>query len=209
MEDYKPNSHKSKAEAADKHRMQKIVSGKVTVRDNQTGLRAVKDAFIKEDAPSIKKYLLFDILIPAAKKTILELITNGARATLYGSKGGYDNRSSVPAGKVSYSKYYEDQPNRRYEEPRRARITYDDILLPSAGEAQFVLDTMRQAIAEYQVVSVLDYFDMVGMRDQCDQTQDRYGWKDLSNVPIEPVEILVDGIPETRFWLRLPKARPI
>lgn len=200
MEDYKPNSHKSKAEAAEKHRTSKLVSGKVMVRENQTGLRAVRDAFVKEDAASIKKYLIFDILIPAAKKTILELITNGTRATLYGSKGGYDNRSSIPAGKVSYSKYYEE-PNRRPEQPRRPRISYDDIVLESAGDAQFVLDGMRQAIMEYQVVSVLDFFDMLGMRDQCDPTQDRYGWKDLSDADIVPVE---DG-----YWIKLPKARPI
>lgn len=210
MDEFKPNSHKSKVESRENHRVNKVVSGKPTIRENQTGLRAVKDAFIKEDAPAIRHYLIFDILIPAAKKTILELITNGTRATLYGSKGGYDNRSSVPGGKVLYSKYYEDQPNRHYEEPRRSRISYDDILIPTAGEAQLVVDGMRQAIYEYQVVSVLDYFDMTNMREYCDPVQDRYGWKSLPDeIPIEPVEVQINGIPEIRYWIKLPKPRPI
>lgn len=198
MDEFKPNSHKSKVESREK-KVSKIVTGDVKVGEGKNGIRAVADAFIKEDAPTVKRYLIFDVLIPAAKRTLLDLITNGARMSLYGSKGGPDNGKGTPGTKYSYSKYYESDYREETSSRYKDRPSYDDIVFSSAGEAEMVLDTMRQTLYEYGVISVLDLFDMLGK--ECDHTQDKYGWKDLRTASVQPVR---DG-----YWLKLPKPRPI
>lgn len=200
MDEFKPNSHKSKAEANQK-RAKKIVSGEVHIGDDNTSMRAIADAFIQEDAKTVKKYLLFDVLIPSLKNALYQLISSGAYMSLFGGKGAPPTKGAPLGAKYSYSDYYEQNNNRNNSSPAsRYRPSYDDIVLDSAGEAEMVLDTMRQTIYEYGCVSVLQLFDMLGQ--DCDFTLDKYGWRDLSNASVQPTR-------NGGFRLRLPKPRPI
>lgn len=198
MDEYKPNSHKYRTEQNDL-KSKKIVSGEVKIMEHKPGIKGVFDDFFKEDAPTVRKYLIYSVLIPAIKKTLYELINNGARMSLFGEKGSVSDRRKEPYGmKYSYSKYYEDD-DRRPEPRYKERPSYDNIVLDNAGDAEAILDALQNVIDEYGSVSILQLFDMLGK--DCDYTQDRYGWTDLSNSGVRPVE---DG-----YWLKLPKPRPI
>lgn len=177
-------------------RPEKIVKGEVKVKE-KSGLRSVVDEFIKEDAPTVRKYLVYNILIPKAKDILVSLVNGGLKMALYGSKGG-PKSGDLPGEKYSYSKQYREE----YREPeyrRRREPSYDSVVLGDYAEAEAVLSAMNDVIARYGRVSVLEMFDMLGQ--DCDYTQDKYGWKDLRNATIESVP---DG-----FWIRLPKPKPI
>ena len=77
MEDYKPNSHRSK-ETAQKteKKVEKVVRGAVKTR-KKNGLEKVKGVIFSEDASNIKSYVVMDVLIPALKKAISDVVTNG------------------------------------------------------------------------------------------------------------------------------------
>ena len=70
MEEFKPNSHKSKElTPVPEKKVEKIVKGTVKSK-KKNGIDRLKDNFISEDAANIKTYVVMDVLIPAVKKAI-------------------------------------------------------------------------------------------------------------------------------------------
>ena len=80
MAEYKPNSHKSKAEkteptTSEEKRATKVISGKVKTKENNG--RKFAGMFVSEDAANVKSYVLLDVLVPAIKKAISDIVTDG------------------------------------------------------------------------------------------------------------------------------------
>ena len=91
MEEYVSNSHKSR-EARQKQekelpavekRVAKVVSGTATPK-KKNELQKLADTFISEDVGNVKEHLVKGVLIPAAKKTLWDMVTNGLELLLYG-----------------------------------------------------------------------------------------------------------------------------
>lgn len=195
--DYKSNSHRSKEEQQEpEHKVEKVVTGEVKTK-KRTGISKFADEFISEDARNVKSYIFRDVLIPAIKKTISDIITNGIDMLLYGERGGRSRDTS--ASKISYRSYYDS--GRKDPGPIRARnsYSYDEIIINNRGEAEDVLTRMDELISRYGVVSVADFYDLVGV--QCSYTDNRYGWTDLRSADVMRVR---DG-----YQIKLPKAMPI
>ena len=72
-------------------------------------------------------------------------------------------------------RYYDDRDRRDSGNVSRTRTgyDYDDIILESRGEAEDVLERMDELIATYQVVSVADFYDLVGVSGN--YTDNKYG----------------------------------
>ena len=204
IEDYKSNSNKSKEEAKksnniEQHRTEKVVKGKVISR-KKSGLRKFTDEFVSEDAKNIKNYVFGEVLIPAIKKAISDIVTDGIDMILYGgSRSG--RRSS--ADKISYRNYssYSTRDSYRRDEPRSSYNSYDynDIILDSRGEAEDVLARMDELIDSYGLVRVADLYDLVGISGN--YTDNKYGWTNIRNAQIVRVR---DG-----YMIKMPRAIPI
>ena len=113
MEEYKPNSHKSKEEqqtAPPEKKVEKVVSGSVKSR-KKSEIQKFADVFIQEDAQKVKSYILMDVLVPAVKKAISDIVTNGIDMILYGETGR--TKKNGTASKVSYRSYYDKRDDRR------------------------------------------------------------------------------------------------
>lgn len=196
MEDYKANSHRSKEEQKlPEKNVQPVVKGKVTKKKNN--VRKLIDTFVSEDIQNVKSYVLMDVLVPAVKKAISDIVTNGIDMLLY-SETGRTKKSN--ASTVSYRSYYDNRRDDRYSSSRtRTGYSYDDVILETRGEAEDVLTRMDELIDTYGSVSVADMYDLVGM--SCNYTDNKYGWTNLRNA--EPVRVR-DG-----YLLKMPKATPI
>ena len=197
MEDYKPNSHRSKEEQKlPEKKIEPVVKGKVTTKKNN--VRKLTNTFVTEDIQNVKSYVLMDVLVPAIKKAISDIVTNGIDMLLYGETGRSRRKSN--ASVVSYRNYYDSRREERYSSSRtRTGYSYDDVVLETRGEAEDVLSRMDELIDTYGVVSVADLYDLVGI--SCNYTDNKYGWTNLRNA--EPVRVR-DG-----YMLKLPKALPI
>ena len=197
MEDYKPNSHRSKEEQnLPEKKIEPVVKGKVTTKKNN--VRKLTNTFVTEDIQNVKSYVLMDVLVPAIKKAISDIVTNGIDMLLYGETGR--SRRKTNASVVSYRNYYDSRREERYSSSRtRTGYSYDDVVLETRGEAEDVLSRMDKLIDTYGVVSVADLYDLVGI--SCNYTDNKYGWTNLRNA--EPVRVR-DG-----YMLKLPKALPI
>ena len=204
MEDLKPNSHKyreAKKQGKEKERqkLDKIVSGSVKTKKKSMG-RKLTDSIFSEDATNVKSYILADVIVPAAKKLISDIVKDGIEMVLYGSTGG--KRSKGFRGDyISYNRFSDRRDERPYPSDSRSRTvySYEDIILENRGEAESVLSTLDDLIEMYGQVTVMDLYDLVGISGN--YTDDKYGWTNLRNA--EPVRCR-DG-----YMLRLPKAVPL
>ena len=196
MTDYKGNSHRSKEqqEVVEKKKIEPIAQAKTKKKSEA---KKLVGAFVQEDVTSVKEYIVNDVLIPAAKKAITDIITNGIEMLLYGETR---SKSKSRDTKVSYTKYYDR--DRDYDRPARSRgrygYDYDDIILDTRREAEEVLDRMDDLIDTYGMVSVADLYDLVGISGN--YTDNKYGWTNLRNADVQRVR---DG-----YLLKLPKALP-
>lgn len=195
MEEYKSNSHKSRQNQNDdipEKRVEKVVSGSVKSK-KKNGLQKITNVFVPDD---VKSYIFEDIVVPAVKDIILDAV----RAFLGVSGNSRVGRSST-SSKISYRKYYDDRDRRDSGNVSRTRTgyDYDDIILESRGEAEDVLERMDELIATYQVVSVADFYDLVGVSGN--YTDNKYGWTDIRNASVIHVR---DG-----YMIKLPKALPL
>lgn len=197
---YKPNSHKAKEKqknADEQKKIEPVVTGKVIKKKNH--VRKFTDAFVSEDAQNIKSYVLLDVLVPAIKKAVSDIVTNGIDMILYGETGRTKKRGN--ADYVSYNLYSDRRDDNRNTYNRaRNGFSYDDIGIETRGEAEAVLTSMDEIIDTYGVVSVADLYDLVGVTDN-NYMNVKYGWKNISSA--EPIR--VGG----GYILRLPKALPI
>lgn len=154
MEEYKPNSHKSKEEQKNlvpEKRVEKVISGTVKSK-KKSEMQKFADVFISEDVNNVKSYIVMDVLVPAIKKAISDIVTNGIDMILYGETG--KSKKNSTASKVSYQKYY-DSGKKDYTAPKsRTSYEYDELLFETRGDAESVLDAMNEIIAQYEVVSV-------------------------------------------------------
>lgn len=198
--DYKSNSNKSKTEAvkqAEEKRVEKVVTGKVVTK-KKSGFSKFAGEFISEDAKNIKSYVIGDVLIPAFKKAISDIITDGIDIILYGGNGR--NRSvRSNADRVSYRSYYDDR--RQSDRLTTSRYSsnsysYDDIILDSRGEAEEVLARMDELMDTYGLVRVADLKDLVGITGS--YTDNKYGWTNIRNAEIVHVR---DG-----WMIKMPRA---
>lgn len=197
MEEYKSNSHKArerKNEPVAEKKVEKIISGSAKSK-KKSGLQKITNVLVPEDVDDVKSYIFEDIVVPAVKDIILDAV----RAFL-GVNGNSRGKSSS-ASKVSYRKYYDDRERRDNGSGNRTRsgYEYDDIILDNRGEAEDVLSRMDELIATYGVVSVADFYDLVGITGN--YTDNKYGWSDIRNASVVRVR---DG-----YMIKLPKALPL
>lgn len=199
-EEYKPNSHKfreGQTEALTDKKIQKVVHGKVKTKP-KSGMSKITDIFISEDAANVKSYIVMDVLVPAVKKAISDIVRDGIDMILYGESRG--RRNSTSSSYVSYRDYSRSDDRDRFRDSRtRSGYNHDDIILESRGEAEEVLTRMDELIDTYGVVSVADLYDLIGK--SCEYTDNKYGWTNIRNA--EPIRVR-DG-----YMLKLPKALPI
>lgn len=204
MTEYQPNSHRSKEmqkkESAQERKVERVVNGKVKTRDNKG--RKFADIFISEDAANVKSYIFMDVLVPAIKKAVSDIVTDGIDMILYGGSGRGRSDRSRSGSKVSYRSYYDDRRSDRRDSDSygtRNRFDYDDIVYETRGEAEAVRRQMLDMIDRYGFVTVGDMYDMAGLT--APYTSNNYGWVNLRTA--EAVRVR-DG-----YILKLPKASPI
>lgn len=212
MEELPGNSHRQRREPveepADK-KLDKVVTGSVSRRKKPLGKKFAEIIF-GGDGKGVLQYILLDVLVPAAKDTIADVVSQGIERALFGearsSSRRTGTRSPTSSGHVSYNRY-SGSPlgGRPREEPRelsrRAQAThdFDEIILATRVEADEVLRRMDELLERYETVSVGDLCELVGVEGG--YTAEKWGWTDLSKAGIKRVR---EG-----YLLVLPQSEPL
>lgn len=181
-----PNSFKYKEE---KKRLEQVTTGKVTIR-KRSGARRFADLFLAEDIGNVKEYIVFDLLIPAIKDMIVNMINNTTELLAYGRVRNGSKTQTKASSYISYNNYSSYSRPQQRPEPSRVGTSLDDIIFESRAEAELVLDNLRECIDLYDSVTVHDFLDAVGMSGDnkyTNYTQNNYGWTDLRDAYVTRV----------------------
>lgn len=200
MEEYKPNSDKAREEQQTEKKVEAVISGNAKTR-KKGEMKKFADVFIAEDANNVKSYILMEVIIPAVKKAISDIVTTGIDMILYGEAGR--SRKNGSASKVSYRNYYEREGERTRAGSgisRRNTFDYDEVVFDTRGDAEAVLDAMNDIISQYGTVSVSDFYDLARVAND-NYTMNRYGWTNIGGATAVRVR---DG-----YVLKLPRAIPL
>lgn len=203
MDNYKPNSYKSKEEETlkEEKKIEKVVTKKVITR-KKNGLRKFADLFIAEEVEDVKSYIFLEVLIPSIKKAVSDIVKDGIDMLLNGET---NRRKKSGSSKISYIDYYDNddrRSDRRSSSSRRVSMgfNYDDIIFATSREAEDALIQMDDIISKFKVVCVADLYEMAEIPND-NYTLNNYGWTNLSSARVVPVR--------GGYIIRLPRAVPL
>lgn len=193
IHEFPSNSDKSKKKD-EQVRLEKVVVGQVHKKKKSLG-KQLSETFLEDDARSVGDHLFWDILIPAAKNLVSDMVTNAIDMFFWGGEGRRDNRTYRDRGKsyVSYGSYYErDRKRDRYSNsasdrrrPRGIRYDFSDVIFDNRKDAEEVLSVMIDHLDEYDEVTVADFYDLVDMDST--YTDRDWGWDNLGSSYVDRV----------------------
>jgi len=193
-------SNSLKTKGAPEKKVRQVVKGRTRKRKKSPG-KIFKETFVAEDALSVVAYIFYEVLVPAAKNTISDMISGGIERLLYGDEYTPSSRQkprSKYGPQVTYGNYYGGRPKATAERPRstvRVQQSFDNIVLDRRADADEVLTHLAELIASYGQASVADLYDLVGIPSNF--VDQNFGWEDLGRA----------GVARTRdgWVLNLPK----
>lgn len=173
-------------------RVEKVVQTDGVIRKKPLG-RRFREVFVAGEANSVGSYVIFEVLVPALKDVIADVVSQGIERLMFGesrsSRRGGSYRPNT-TGHVSYNRYSSNnsypwsRDRDRREDPRRqissrSRSTHDfgEIILNTRAEAEAVIDSLFSLLERYEQATVSDLYDLVGIASNF--TDEKWGWTDL------------------------------
>lgn len=199
-DDYPSNSRAAKKQlqqtsaAPNEKKIEKVVTGSVVQRKRSLGKR-FHDTFLGGDSRSVGQYIVVDVLVPATKDLIHDIVTSYVERMLFpdAARGVSTRRrpSSAPSvGRINYGSSSstirrdprEETRPRHVSHTARSRHQFGEIILEKRVEAEEVLDRMYEQLRDYGSVSVADLYDMVDVTSEF--TDNKWGWLDLDTAKV-------------------------
>ena len=142
--------------------------------------------FAGETTRQIANYVLWDVVVPAAKSTIQDIITNALDMALYNEPdrlgtGRRPVRRDRDRSFISYDRVRANKVSRPTH--KKGRNSFDDLIIDSRGEAEEVLTVLTETIDLYGATSVADLYDTVGIDSEF--TDNKWGWYNLSRAGVK------------------------
>jgi len=192
MSEYPGNSqYKRPNPAPDKPKtVEKIVTGNVTMRKPTLGKRA-RELFLSGSAQSVWGYVAYEILLPALKDTVADVVIGGVERSLFGDSRPRGGHRGAPSqfGVTNYGNFSKPSGGSRYAKDdrqvsRRARSTHSfgEIVLDTRPEADQVLMLLTELVDQYGQATVNDLYSALGVTGEF--TDVVYGWTDLMDARV-------------------------
>lgn len=210
MDEFPANSYRRKPsdEKSEPKRVERVTTSDPVVRKTPLGKKFAQ-TFIGGSGKGVMTYIVFDILVPAAKDMISDAASQGIEQLLFGearhtSRRGGRRPYSGPGGYVSYNRYSSSREPVR-DEPRtisrrgRSMHDFNEIILGTRVEAEEVIDRLFDLLSKYDNASVADLYELVGIT--ANFTDEKWGWTDLRGASVAKVR--------NGYLLDLPRPEPL
>lgn len=178
MESYNSLNQGAKAEPPkERPKLEAVATGK---EKKKSGLaKFAEDINLKENSREVGNYVVKDVIVPALKKTITDVVAGGLNVLFYGTASGSGKSSWSYGNGTNYNSISSggrppQQQRQQNNAPLNSIIYYD-----TRDDAERVLSCMCDLIIDYGVCSVADMYDLSGKTWA--YTQQSYGWTDLGD----------------------------
>lgn len=202
--DYQGNSRKAAEKKVPEKKVEKVISSEVVQRKKPVG-RRFKELFFGGEFQGAMKYIAGEVLLPALRNLIVDASTEGIRRMVYGESAAARRRHIELQSRVSYNTPMRRDPRLDARLPDQgprpipSRANANEIVLASRSEAELVLERLMDILDTYQVASIADLHDLVGLPST--HVDNKWGWSYLANATIRQIR---EG-----FVLELPPTEPI
>lgn len=184
--DYQSNSNKKKQ--APEKKIEKVIESQVITREKSVGSK-LKSVFFGGEFKSAIRYITADVLLPAARNLMVDATTKGIERMVYGDTAPR-RRPPQYGSRVQYNSpvrrvgredvaYLPDQPP-RYRSQVRPQT--NEIIIATREEAEKVLERLSDIVEQYDVASLADLYDLVGLTSS--HVDNKWGWTYLTNAQI-------------------------
>lgn len=208
--DFPPNSEKSKAGGSPEPKKVERVTSADAIRRKKPLGKQFRETFFGGDGRSVLQYVAFSVAIPAIKDLLAEMGQAAIEKLIFGeSRTGRRRYGAPPSGAqghVSYNRMHtrdpaDDRPPMGSPSRRaRARHDFDEIILNTRTEAEEVIDRLFDLVSRYDVASVSDLYELVGL--ESNHTDHKWGWSDMRGASVERVR-------SGGYLLDLPEPEPL
>lgn len=185
-------SNSNKYRDRQKKEIKPVVKGEVKAHKKSLG-RKVTETVFNSDLKTAKSHIVNDFIIPSIRDFIFDGLHDFIDTLFGGDAGRSYSRRPSSISKTSYEKYYyksgggASKPSSNYVSSKSAYEVYD-IIFDERGEAERVLDELRDILNEYPTVSVNDYYELVGKTNELGSSTDPdYGWTNLDRVNVTAI----------------------
>ena len=181
------NSNVEKAEQSQGHEVKPVVQGNVSLKKKPAGKR-LRESLGLEETRTVGDYLVWDVLIPAAKEMIADLVKKGIDVFLYGGTENAPRKKNGSNGRthVSYEGYYSSKSRGDYKTSRANRYSADfrEFVFDDRRDAEMVLNELCEIIDTYGCAKVSDFYGLVGETER-NFTDHGFGWDALGSAGVE------------------------
>lgn len=203
MDQFPPNSDASKRPQPEK-RVEQITKGNVVRKKKGLG-RQFKEDFLGGDLKTAWTYMVIDVALPAARDMIYESASAWFQKLIFGDglrRRGATTPQAGPMGYVQYNRMSQQSqtgPQRAISRAGRSQHNFDEIVLDSRVEAEQVLERMSDVLDKFDVVTVADLYELVGINAA--HTDGKWGWSNLTGAGVRHIR---EG-----YLLDLPEPLPL
>lgn len=205
--DYPPNSKTKGSDPPKKEPITRVTSADPVRRKKSLG-KQFRETFVGGDAKTALHYVMFGVLLPAAKDALVEAGSAGIEKLIFGEtrKRGARNPATGATGYVSYNRMSTvsdrpPMPSRNIMTKRgRARHDFDEIVLDSRAEAEEVIDRLFDLVSRYDSATVADLYELCGLSSS--HTDHKWGWTDLRGATVSRLR-------NSGYLLDLPEPEPL
>lgn len=167
----------------------KVTTGDVSIQKKSIGQKLAQ-TFVPGDLKSVAKWAWKEIAVPMVKRTLDELISQGAHMMLY--PGDTSTRRDRRPGDIQATFDYGRQYRSRSRDSDRPRpssrwaedFELDRIKFSSRTDADMVLRSMDDQLADYPFVRVSDFYEYAGITTDNYQLPN-WGWTSLREATVE------------------------
>ena len=179
----------------DKH-IEAVAQG-TKVSKSKSKARQIAEIFVGGDLKETAEHVRDDVAIPALKNFLYDSLSEGLQRILWGETRNDRRRNSTHRDYVGYSRRAREPRPMQQTTTRYSRVAqgFDDVVLATRTEAESVLSRMYDLIESYKMVTVAEFYSLVGI--SAEFTDENWGWRDLRSANIQHIR---DG-----FRINLPK----
>lgn len=162
--------------------------------------------YFAQDVRSAARNVLNESIIPNTKRAISDCFKRFIDVILYGtynpisnSGNGYNTNYSTRPSSL-YTGPSQNTSNMQQNYSRPSIYNLSDVEFPERGPVEQIIEELRRYVSVYGMASVADFYELCGI--PTNHTDNKYGWKNLSNVTIDR---RINGT----YSIRFPRPEPI
>lgn len=183
-----PTIYDSKPETPKEKVVEPAIEGDEFVSRKRPLGKKLGDVLFNGDIQDVKSYVISDVLIPAIKETIFDMVNKGLDMVLFGGSTRSSSKSNQTY--ISYNNY-SNTTNRRTQETRTRtrrlddRLDEEELIFRERGPAELVLEKMRIIFEDYHIVTKADLNDILNRTGNF--TDNNWGLTDMTGAGVERV----------------------